>query len=120
MTCIHGLDETNCYTCRIIRSSVPLKGIRLKKLNFLKSNNFISKKNIDLGKKMTDELISKKTSLNPPNLISKPPFINEMPTFKDKLFLERLKELNIAKEDTYGITKKIPLEKPEWQFEKEE
>ena len=120
MTCIHGLDDINCPTCRIIRSSVPLKGISLKKLNSVMSNDLVSRKNINLEKKLIDEISSKKAILTPPNLISKPPVINEIPKFKDRLFLERIKDLDITKEDNYGILKKVPLEKPEWQFEKDE
>jgi len=117
MTCIHGLDEINCPTCRIIRSSIPLKGLSVKKLNFLTANNFISKKKINLKNKVIDEITSKKSSSYPPNLITKPHFINEIPNFKDKLFLDRFKDIDITKEDNHEITKKIPLESPEWEFE---
>ena len=120
MTCIHGLDDINCPTCRIIRSSIPLKGISLKNTNFLNATNFLSKKNINLEKKLTDEITSKNVNVHPPNPISKPTFINEVPNFKNELFLERFKGLELVKEDTHGITKKIPLESPEWEFEEED
>lgn len=120
MTCIHGLDETNCPTCRIIRSSMPLKSPSVKKINFLNAENFISKKTINLEKKLIEEITSNKSRSHPPNLITKPHFITEIPNFMDKLSLEKFKDLDITKEDNYGITKKIPLESPEWEFEEEE
>jgi len=52
--------------------------------------------------------------------IQKPPLINEIPYFQNKLFLERIKELKISNEDTFGISKKIKLESPEWKFEEED
>ena len=119
MLCIHGLDETNCPTCRILKSTVPLKGISFKKTNFLNINDLITKKNINLEKKLIEEITSKKGT-SPPNLISKPLLINQVPNFKNEFFLERFKDLDISKEDKYGITKKIHLENPEWEFEEEE
>ncbi|MFX1387655.1 MAG: hypothetical protein ACFE9M_10610 [Promethearchaeota archaeon] len=120
MTCIHGLDEINCPTCRILKSSAPLTGINLKKTNFLKASDLISKKKINFEKNLIDEITLKKTNPTPPNPILKPSFINEIPNFRNELFLERFKYLDITKEDNYQITKKIPLESPEWKFEEEE
>ena len=120
MPCIHGLDENNCPTCRILKSTIPLRGIRLKKLNFPAVKNSLSKKNINLEKKLIDEITLKKGNPHPPTLISKPRFINEVPNFKNELFLERTKELDISKEDNHGITKKFSLENPEWKFEEED
>ena len=112
MTCIHGLDEINCPTCRISKSTLPLKEINLKKTNFLKADALLSNKNINLERKLIDELISKKSKLSPPNRIAKPSFINEIPNFRNEIFLERVKDLDISKEDRYGITKKIRLARP--------
>ncbi len=120
MPCIHGLDEINCPTCRILKSTVPLKGINGKKTNFLNANDLLSKKKINLEKKLIDEITFKKTNPHPPNLLAKPNFIYEIPNFRNELFLERSKDLNLTKEDNYGITKKIPLESPEWKFEEED
>ena len=120
MPCIHGLDETNCPTCRIIKSTIPFNGINLKKTNFLRANDLFSRKNTSLENKLIDEIMVKKTNPSPPNLILKPKFINEIPTYRNELFLERSKDLEIIKEDKHGITKKIPLEIPEWKFEEEE
>ena len=120
MTCIHGLDEINCPTCRILKSTIPLKELKLKKINFLKADDLLSNKRVNLEKKLIEEITLKKSNPHPPNLISKPRFINEIPNFKNELFLERSKALDIVKEDNYGITKKIPLESPEWKFEEED
>jgi curved DNA-binding protein CbpA len=120
MPCIHGLDEINCPTCRILKSAAPLNGIKLKKLRFPTFNDSISKKNLNLEKKLIDEVSLKNRITRSPNLISKPTFINDVPNFRNELFLERSKELDISKEDNYGITKKIPLENPEWKFDEEE
>ncbi len=120
MTCIHGLDEVNCPTCRIIRSSLPLKAISPKETNVLDVDRFISKKKLNLEKKLIDEITPKKIYAHPPNFVLKPKLINEIPNFKDRLFNERFENLDISKEDNYGITKKIPLENPEWEFEEED
>ncbi|MFX0023819.1 MAG: hypothetical protein ACFE9S_15945 [Candidatus Hermodarchaeota archaeon] len=120
MPCIHGLEELTCPTCRILKSTVPLKGIDLQKSTIPSISNSFSRKNINLEKQLINEISLKNKSPQPPSLISKPRFINEIPNFGNKLFLERTKELDITKEDNYAITKKIPLENPEWQFEEEE
>ncbi|MDX1799180.1 MAG: hypothetical protein R3255_11065 [Candidatus Lokiarchaeia archaeon] len=83
-------------------------------------NTLLYRKKINHEKELIDELTPLKRNVQPPNIITKPNFINEIPNFKNKLFLERSKELDISKEDNYGITKKIPLERPEWKFEEEE
>jgi hypothetical protein len=46
--------------------------------------------------------------------------VNEIPNFENKMFKDRLKEIDIAKSDLFGISKKIPLESPEWKFEEED
>ena len=120
MTCIHGLDELNCPTCRIIRSTTPLHGISLKNTNFLKPNEIVSNKSLNLNEKLINEIKINKANSSPPNLILKPKFINEIPDFRNKLSLDKFKEFDIIREDNYRITKKIPLENPEWDFEEEE
>ncbi|MFX1390480.1 MAG: hypothetical protein ACFE9Z_10485 [Promethearchaeota archaeon] len=119
MTCIHGLDELNCPNCRVLKVTLPLNHIKPKKFNFPN----ISKNAYDRNREIKDELINditlSKRIPHPPNLLSKPNFINQIPNFRKELFLKRSKDLDIAKEDIQGITKKIPLEKPEWDFEKD-
>lgn len=120
MPCIHGLDEINCPSCRILKSTIPLSGSILEKLSIPALNKSFSRESIDLENKLKNEITLKKRTPYPPNLISKPSFINEIPNFRNELFLKRSKELDITKEDNYGITKKIPLENPGWKFEEEE
>ena len=122
MTCIHGLEEINCPTCHKIRSSMPPKGLRLKNANFPNANELSSNKKFNLNESLIEEIqIKNKNLLNPPiNPILKPKFINEIPNLRDQILFERINDLDILKEDKYGITKKIPLENPEWKFEEEE
>ncbi len=121
MTCIHGLDEINCPTCRISRSTLPIKKLKAKRERFVKIENQYFKKNSHLKEELENELTNKR--INPThnkfNLIPKPKLINEIPDFKNKMFLERLKELDLDKGDILGIPKKIPLENPEWKFKEE-
>ena len=121
LICIHGLDEINCPTCRIIRFTLPKSFHDIKRNPFLKIENPLFRKNYNSGQKILKELFPKHISsnLNPTNLISRPNLINEIPSFKNEILLERLKELNLAKFDKFGVDKKIPLENPEWKFEKE-
>ncbi len=118
MLCIHGLDESNCPTCRILKSTVPLKGISFKKTNFLNINDLFSKKNINLEKKLKDEITSKKGSSVNSRINTL--LINQIPNFRNEFFLKRFKYLDISKEDKYGITKKMHLENPEREFEEED
>ncbi len=120
MTCIHGLDENNCPTCRILKSTLPKNALNIKNKHLLKIGNPLFKKNSNLKVEISKQLTNKKLNLtqNPLNSVPRPPFINEIPNFENKMFLERAKELDISKEDSFGISKKIPLESPEWKFEK--
>ena len=120
MTCIHGLDEINCPNCQVLKSTLPLNGITPKKLNFPSLNRNAYIKNNDFKIELINEITPNKAILHPPNLISKPHFINENPNFRNELLLKRFKELDILKEDTHGFNKKIPLENPERDFEKED
>ncbi|UCC18598.1 MAG: hypothetical protein JSV62_10875 [Promethearchaeota archaeon] len=120
MTCIHGLDEINCPTCRIINSTLPMKRIKLKETNFLKATDLVHRKNLDLENNLINELGLKKINPNPPNLIRKPLSINEIPNFQNELFLKKSRDLDLVKKDNQGISKKITLESPEWNFEDEE
>ena len=121
MTCIHGLDDINCPTCSMMRSTMPMNKLHEKKEKFLKIENPFFKKNLISKNNLANELINKRLNLNPAplNLIPKPNLINQVPNFENKMFLDRLKELDLDKGDILGIPKKIPLESPEWKFEEE-
>ena len=120
MTCIHGLDEINCPMCRILKSTAPLKEFNQKNKDFLKIKHPLFKNNKNLDEKLISEITAKKTGLHSPNFISKPHFINEIPNFRNELFYERVKELDLTKEDNFNISKKISLENPEWNFDEED
>ncbi len=122
MSCIHGLDENNCPTCRIVKSTLPINSLKSIKSPALKIESPFFRRENRLDEKISKELTAKKLKITHPslNLISKPPFINEVPNFENKIFLERAKELDISRDDNFGISKKIQLESPEWQFEEEE
>ena len=122
MSCIHGLDENNCPTCRIVKSTLPFNPLKSIKSPALKIVSPFFKRDNRLQEMLSKDITTKKLNITHPslNLISKPPFINEIPHFENKLFLQRAKELDISKDDNYGISKKIPLENPEWKFEEEE
>ncbi len=122
LICIHGLDETNCPTCRIIRSTLPKNFLDTNDNPFLKIENPLFRKNYSDNKEILKEILPQKVNNNSNliNLISKPNLISEIPHFKNKMLLERLSELDLTKFDKFGIIKKTPLESPKWKFEKEE
>ncbi len=122
MPCIHGLDEINCPTCRTAKSTLPINVInRIKTPNIKIGNPFFNKNN-RLDRKIAGEITTKRLDIiNPPvSPISKPFLINEIPSFENKILLDRFQELDLSKEDNFGISKKIPLENPEWKFEEED
>jgi len=122
MPCIHGLDEINCPTCRIIKSTLPINSIKGITSPALKIESPFFRSNNRLQDKVLKEITTNKLGVNQSslNLIPKPTHINEIPNFENKLFLKRAEELDISKDDNFDITKKIPLESPEWQFEEED
>ena len=122
MPCAHGLDEINCPTCRIVKSSLPINSLKSIKSPALKIESPFFKKSNQLQKELSKEVTAHRLEINHPslNLISKPPSITETPNFGNKLFLKRAEELDIFKDDNFGISKKIALGSPEWQFEEEE
>lgn len=121
LICIHGLDEMNCPTCRIIRSTLPKNFLDTNNNPFLKIKNPLFRKNYHDDQEVLKELLPKKvnSNSNPINLISRPNLINEIPNFKNKMLSERLNELDLTKFDKFGISKKTSLESPEWKFEKD-
>ncbi|MFW9822521.1 MAG: hypothetical protein ACFFE4_06280 [Candidatus Thorarchaeota archaeon] len=122
MPCIHGLDEISCPTCRIIKSSVPINSFKSIESPALKIKSPFFSNGNRIKDKLEGDLTTKKINITKPSLntMPKPSFINEPPNFENKLFLERAKELDISNDDNFGISKKIPLERPDWQFEEED
>ena len=121
LICIHGLDMMNCPTCRIIRSTLPKNFLDTNNNPFLKIENPLFRKNYHDDQEIFKELLPKKvnSNSNPINLISRPNLINEISNFKNKMLSERLNELDLTKFDKFGISKKTPLESPEWKIEKD-
>ncbi|MHA2184820.1 MAG: hypothetical protein ACXAAI_07445 [Promethearchaeota archaeon] len=122
MPCIHGLEEENCPTCRILKSTLPTKGFVEQKSQLPEIGNLFFKKNRSLDENVKKEILQGRPDLTPDSLnrIPQPRFINDLPRFENHLFQERIKELDITKEDMFGITKKIVLEKPNLRFKKDE
>ncbi len=122
MPCVHGLDENNCPTCRIVKSTLPLNSLKSIGSPALKIESPFFKRDNRLKDILSKDITVRKLDITHPslNLISKSPLINKIPHFENKIFLKRAKELDIPKDDNYGIAKKIPLENPEWKFEEEE
>jgi hypothetical protein len=99
--------------------SVKVEGIEV--IDFKIKNPFF-KGDASLKDKLSKEISTKKLN-RPKTTISpllKPTLITDIPNFENKLFLERLTELDISKEDNFKISKKIPLENPNWKFEEED
>ena len=121
MPCIHGLDEIFCPTCRTIKFTVPKINFSFKDYNLKLENPFF--KQFSLEKEdFLNELNSNNATahLNPSNIVQKPNLLNELPNFENKMFFDRLREIDITQSDIFGISKKISLTNPELKFNKEE
>ncbi|MHA1146702.1 MAG: hypothetical protein ACTSR8_00480 [Promethearchaeota archaeon] len=124
MTCIHGLDENNCPTCRIMAASLPKESLHLKNahLNELKPEPPFLKINAEERKQFLNDLLpnNKIPRPIPINPIQEPNLITEKPHFQNRLFQERLKELDITKSDVFKISQKVKLENSQWKFDTSE
>jgi hypothetical protein len=122
MPCIHGLEEENCPTCRILKSTLPTEGLLTQKSQIPEISNSLFKENRSLDEKVKKDILQVRPEVTPDllNRIPQPSFINDLPRFGNQLFQERIRELDITKEDIFGITKKMGLEKPNLRLKKEE
>ncbi|MBY9002403.1 MAG: hypothetical protein KGD73_00375 [Candidatus Lokiarchaeota archaeon] len=123
MTCMHGLDDNNCPTCRMARSTFPINPINKKnvKKNDLNSFNHFFNNKLSGNIAFEDDVSISKSNIKP-NLINdfpKPYLINSIPSFENKLFLERINSLSIEKPNDLKISKKTSLENPELNMEEE-
>ena len=124
MTCIHGFDENNCPTCRMVKSSVPKNQDKIDNLynNDLKPYNSLmegkNRKKEDILSNLTPHNTHFK--LDSINVVPEANLLNGIPNFENKMFSERLSELNIDKSDLFQISKKVPLESPELKLKEEE
>ncbi len=123
MTCIHGLDESNCHTCRIIKSQLPEEKKKLdsRNINYLKPEHPVLRQSYKKKDEFEKDLMLTREPMSPKfiNPIMKPSMLNELPSFENRMFQDRMAELNLDKSDIFGISKRIPLESPEWKFKKE-
>lgn len=124
MPCIHGLDDNNCPTCRMIKYSVPNRLLKVRELYNNDLKPAIPDLNYNNSEKedFINDLVSKnlKFNLNSINLTPKPHLINQIPNFENKMLSERLNEINLDKSDIFGISKKIALDSSELKVKKKE
>jgi len=121
MTCIHGLDDNNCPICRINIFTVPKDSARINNFhqNELKPYFHESKLKEDIINHIVPgisdhKLFVENKSINP---LPEAKLLNKLPNFKNRMFQERLDELNMNKSDNFKLSKKVSLENPEWKFE---
>lgn len=122
MSCIHGLEEGNCPDCRILKSTMPFKGLNPQETRLINITNPLFQKNRNLDDRVKKDLLRRRLDLTP-NLLNRvphPTLINDIPKFENRMFLNRINELDVTKEDAFGISKKVPLEKSGWRFEEED
>ena len=120
MTCTHGLDDNNCPICRINAFTVPKKSDKIHNLhqNDLKPYFHESKSKQDIINDIVPNISHQKLVKNPSiNPIPEARLLNQLPNFKNRMFQERLDELNMDKSGNFKILRKISLENPEWKFE---
>lgn len=124
MTCIHGLDENNCPTCRIMTASFPKGSINMKNvhLNELKPESPFLKVNAEEKEQFINDLLPNNKVLHPISInpVLEPKLITQHSDFQNRLFQERLQELDITKSEVFKISKRVKLESPEWKFESSE
>jgi len=124
MTCIHGFDENICPTCRIVKFAVPKNQEKINELynsDLKPYNSLIESKNHNKGDILRN-LTPHNThfKLDSINVVPEAKLLNRIPTFENKMFSERLSELNLGKSDLLKITKKVTLESPEMKLKDEE
>ena len=99
MTCIHGLDENNCPTCRLIRTMLPLDPISKPERNKydFRTKNSLFEENNSLKTNFNRDLKKKELSKHP--LLQQIPELTkfgELPNNINYLFNERLRMLQFS------------------------
>ncbi len=117
MTCIHGFEE-DCPLCRITAFSYPEKVKQQLEKN-LEVNLPQIVKNATKGDSFHDILSPRIKNLDhlPFTILERPTPLTKPPKFRNKMFSERLSEINIIKSDYHGILKRIPLINPQLDLE---
>ncbi len=123
MSCIHGLDNSNCPICRMSKFTIPNTPITKSptKIENLRPENPFFKNHLE-NKKQSEEYLTQKNTLLRPNLINPlpiPNLITNIPNFENKDFMKKLDELNLKGLDPHGISKKINLESPTVNLDEE-
>lgn len=98
------------------RSTVPRTPIHdnTNKNEDLRPESPFFKKHLS-NKNQTEDYLTKTNKSLQPNLINPlptPNLINTTPSFESKELMKRLDEIDIKSLDTFGITNKVKLEKP--------
>ena len=124
MPCIHGLDDINCPTCRIMKFSLPKNSNKINEsyTNSLKLEspffNLNSKENENFVNEIKPILLD--LHKNSINRISTPRLLNKLPSFENKMLLERLGEIEVSKSDFFNLSETTSLANPEWKVKKED
>jgi len=124
MPCIHGLDDINCPTCRIMKFSLPKNNNKINELytNSLKLGSPFFKLNSKENENFVNEIKTILPDLhkNFINIISTPSLLNKLPSFENKMLLERLGEIEVSKSDVFNLSETSSLANPEWKVKKED
>lgn len=109
MICKHGFDIISCPICRISTNTRPSNdlGSNLVNANLLKPINPAFKQHFNNKSKIE--------GLRPnfTHTVPIPKVIGQIPNFENKILIEKLKDINIANFDKFGISEKIPLSEKE-------
>ena len=124
MPCIHGLDDINCPTCRIMKFSLPKNNNKINELytNSLKLESPFFKLNSKENENFVNEIkpILPDLHKNSINRILTPRLLNKLPSFENKMLLERLGEIEVSKSDVFNLSETSSLANPEWKVKKED
>ena len=121
MTCLHGLDMINCPVCRTARAAIPSTSFKIKEVSRNELKPYFHKPNdkeMNI-KEIIPNRMQNRIPLNPGMMSMVPEMnsLNKLPDFKNKMFNERLNEIDITKKDIFKIAEKIPLESPDLKLE---
>ncbi|MFX1496004.1 MAG: hypothetical protein ACFFBH_00620 [Promethearchaeota archaeon] len=116
MICRHGLEIINCPVCRISINTRPLNDLKpdLITKNLIKPMSPVFKQHF---KNNNDKLNFGISKTKFTHTVPLPKMMGQIPNFENRLFLEKLKEINVKKFNKYGVSKNIPFSKKEFNLE---
>ena len=87
MSCIHGLEESNCPNCRILKSTVPFKGLNPQKTRLINITNPLFQKNRNIDERVRKDLVGRRLDLTPDllNRVPHPTLFNAIPNFEQNV-----------------------------------